>query len=83
MNEEKPLLSDYLQHWLETQQGLGLILFFWFMLATLLGGLALLLLGIMQWSPWWFLLGLISLRLFAWSLDIGGTTLQRLFSGDI
>ena len=81
MNNARPGLTVALQQWLEAQQGLGLILFVWVMFLSLLGGLVLLLVGFMLWNPWLFLCGLLGLRLFAYALDVGAVTLQRLLFG--
>ena len=81
MASNRSSLTMVLQQWLEAQEGLGLILFVWLVFLSLLGGIVLMLIGIMLWNPWLFLGGLISLRLFAYALQVGGDTLQRLFFG--
>lgn len=83
MNANKRLLNNVMQQWLGTQHGLGLILFFWVMLFSLVGGVTMLLVGLTHWNPWWFLMGLLGLRLFAWSVQIGGGKLDRLLSGEL
>ena len=55
------------------------ILFVWLVFLSLLGGIVLLLIGVMLWSPWLFLGGLMNLRLFAYAVEIGSDILQRLF----
>lgn len=74
-------LTVALQQWLEAQQGLGLILFVWVVFLSLLGGIVLLLIGMMLWNPWLFLCGMLSLRLFAYTVHVGDETLQRIFFG--
>ncbi|MDH5786649.1 MAG: hypothetical protein OEZ16_13740 [Chromatiales bacterium] len=83
MRDDEYSANHYLQRWLEAQSGLGLILFFWVMMGSLLGGFVMLTLGLMHWSPWWFLLGLMSLRLFIGCMQVGEETVERLFSGDL
>ena len=79
MSHNRSGLTVTLQQWLEAQHGLGLILFVWLVFLSLLGGIVLLLIGAMLWSPWLFLGGLMSLRLFAYAVEIGSDILQRLF----
>ena len=81
MAQNRSGLTVTLQQWLEAQQGLGLILFVWVVFLSLLGGIVLMMIGIMLWNPWLFLCGLLSWRLFAYAVHIGGDTLQRLFFG--
>lgn len=79
MANNRSSLTMVLQQWLGAQKGLGLILFVWVVFLSLLGGIVLMLIGIMVWNPWLFLGGLISLRLFAYAVQVGGDTLQRIF----
>lgn len=81
MANHRPSLTIVLQQWLEAQKGLGLILFVWVVFLSLLGGIVLMMIGIMVWNPWLFLGGLLSLRLFAYTVQVGGDTLQRIFFG--
>lgn len=79
MADNRSGITIALQQWLEAQQGLGLILFVWLVFLSLLGGIVLMLIGTMLWNPWLFLGGLLSLRLFAYTVHVGADTLQRLF----
>ena len=79
MSNKRSGLTAALQQWLEAQHGVGLILFVWLVFLSLLGGIVLVLIGVMLLSPWLFLGGLISLRLFVYSADVGSDTLSRLF----
>lgn len=80
MSNHRSGLTIALRQWLEAQQGLGLILFIWLVFLSLLAGIVLLLVGAMLWSPWLFLGGLMSLRLFAYAVEIGSDILKQLFS---
>lgn len=82
MSNNLSALTDALQQWLAAQEGLGLILFAWLVFLSLLGGIVLMLIGIMLWSPWPFLGGLICLRLFDYCLLVGRDILPRLFPGE-
>ncbi len=79
MSNKRSGLTAALRQWLEAQQGLGLILFVWLVFLSLLGGIVLVLSGVMLLSPWLFLGGLISLRFFVYSADVGSDILSRLF----
>ena len=81
MSNNRSGLTIVLQQWLEAQQGLGLVLFVWLVFLSLLGGIVLMMIGIMLWNPWFFLFGMLSLRLFAYAVQVGADTLQRLFFG--
>lgn len=61
-------------------EGFGLILLFWALQLTSLGGIILLFAGLSLWSWWVFLAGLLSLRLFAYLRKTSQGQINRYFS---
>ena len=61
-------------------EGFGLILLFWALQATSLGGIILLFTGLSLWNWWVFFAGLVSLRLFAYLRRCSQRHITRYFS---
>lgn len=60
-------------------EGFGLILLFWALQFTSLGGIILLFAGLSLWSWWVFFAGLVSLRLFLYLRKCGQGQINRYF----
>jgi len=82
MRTEQPIKKEsitlWLTEWVETQQGTGLILFYWLFIMTFLSTLVLLCLGIAHSNAWLFFSGVLSLRLFVYLFKIGQSFLKRI-----
>ncbi len=70
-------VKPWLTEWVDVQQGLGLILFFWLFGSSFLASMVLLCLGVIYWSFWIFFLGLMGVRFFIFLFQIGGSFLRR------
>jgi len=70
-------VRPWLTEWVEVQQGTGLILFFWLFASAFLGSIVLLCLGVLYWSFWIFMLGVLTARLFVFLVQIGTSFFER------
>jgi len=58
--------------------GFGLILYYWALLGSLIGAIALVAIGFSTWSWWCVLLGLLAIRCYAYVGRIGQSLLDRI-----
>lgn len=72
---ERPL-GLRLAGWLARRGALGPMLLFWALSATLFGGIALLAVGLVRRSSWWFLGGLLCGRLFLWLCQVSDALME-------
>lgn len=62
--------------------GLGMILYFWALMGSLIGGVTLVAGGVVFWIWWALLAGLIALRIYAYLGHIGHELLDRITPHD-
>lgn len=71
-------ITPWLTQWVETQQGSGLILFYWLFITSFIATLVLFCLGLAHSNAWLFFGGILSLRLFVYLFKIGNSFLTRI-----
>lgn len=81
-----PLAGDHIPAGFEARllalfkglDGFGLILYYWALLGSLIGAIALVAIGFSTWSWWCVLLGLLAIRCYAYVGRIGQSLLDRI-----
>lgn len=81
-----PLVRDHNTARLETRllelfkglDGFGLILYYWALLGSLIGAIALVAIGFSTWNWWCVLLGLLAIRCYAFVGHVGQELLDQI-----